>query len=72
MVPLVLNRLSSVRVTPASSNVLVSVTNILGGAVKQTEFNLEGDSAKTAKDQQLFAGKKLPFTSKSSDRYSIN
>lgn len=68
MVPLVLNRLSSVRVTPSSSSVLVSVTNLLGEAVKQAEFNLEADSARTAKDQQLFPGKKLPFTSKSSDR----
>jgi len=68
LVPLVLNRLSSVRVTPSSSSVLVSVTNLLGEAVKQAEFNLEADSARTAKDQQLFPGKKLPFTSKSSDR----
>jgi len=70
-VPLVLNRLSSVRVTPASSNVLVSVTNILGSPVK-AEFNLEAESAKTAKDQSLFPGKKLIFQSRSSDRTTFD
>lgn len=68
---MVLNRLSSVRVTPASSNVLVSVTNILGSPVK-AEFNLEAESAKTAKDQSLFPGKKLIFQSRSSDRTTFD
>jgi len=54
--------LSSVRVTPSASNVLVGVTNLLGGPVKQTEFNLEAEST------SLLANKKLLLTSKSSDR----
>jgi len=67
-VPLILNRLSSARLTSAASNVLVSVTNILGGPVKQADLNLEAESAKTAKDVSLFPGKKHLFTAKSSDR----
>jgi len=67
-VPLILNRLSSARLTSASSNVLVSVTNLLGGPVKQADFNLEADSAKTSKDVSLFPGKKHLFTAKSSDK----
>jgi len=65
-VPLILNRLSSIRVTPSESNVLVSVTNLLGGPVKQTEFNLEGESS------NLLANKKVLFTSKSSDRTTFD
>jgi len=65
-VPLILNRLSSVRVTPSVSNVLVGVTNLLGGPVKQTEFNLEAEST------SLLANKKLLLTSKSSDRTTFD
>jgi len=64
-VPLVLNRLSSISVSAAQPNALISVTNILGNAVTQTQLTVEATSAKSQKNTLLAA--KRPFVAKSSD-----
>ncbi|CAF0949106.1 unnamed protein product [Brachionus calyciflorus] len=64
-IPLVLNRLSSVSVSSQQPNLLISVTNIVGASVRQAQFNVEAESAKSAKSTLLSA--KKPFTQKSSD-----
>ena len=56
-------------VSTAEPSVLVSLTNILGGAVKGAQFALEADSAKSDK-ASLLAGKKA-LTPKSSDGTSF-
>lgn len=69
-VPLILNRLSPVSVTPAESNLLVSLTNLLG-TKPNTQIALEALSAKNSKGNGLFTGKKT-FTAKSSDSTSFD
>lgn len=70
-VPLFLNRLSSVSVSPSASNLLVSLTNILGGAIND-KVNLDALSATSSNSKAtLFTGKKS-FTAKSSDRTSFD
>jgi hypothetical protein len=60
--------MSSVSVTQANPNVLVSVTNILGRAVKQVDFGLDASSVATEQNKKsLFAGRKQ-LTAKSSDK----
>jgi hypothetical protein len=53
--------------------VVVSLTNILGKPVKQAQFTLEAESAKSQKANgpALFSGKKA-FTPKSSDGYNTH
>lgn len=71
-IPLFLNRLSSVSVSPSASNLLVSLTNILGGAVNDPKVNLDALSAISSNSKTtLFTGKKS-FTAKSSDRTSFD
>lgn len=70
-VPLILNRMSSAMVNKESSNLLVSVTTILGGAIKDAQINLDALKAVTSEGKSsLFAAKK-PFTIKSSDGTSF-
>lgn len=64
LVPLFLTRQSNIGAT----DLLVSLTNLLGGPVKQDQLNLEATSATSSnKAASLFAAKKS-FTVKSSDR----
>lgn len=72
-VPVVLNRQSPVSVSASEPNVLISVTNLLGGSIEQAQFDVEAESAKgqKAKGQGLFAAKKK-FTPKSSDGASFD
>jgi len=67
-IPLVLNRLSPISVSSSQPNVIVSLTNIVGAAVRQTQFVVEADSAKSQKTNgaALISAKK-PFTSTSSE-----
>jgi len=71
-VPLFLNRMSPVSISAATSDLLVSVTTILGGPVKDSQINLDALTG-ISKNQKgsLFSGKKT-FTAKSSDRTSFN
>jgi hypothetical protein len=65
---LVLNRVSPISISSSQPNVVVSLTNILGKPVKQAQFTLEAESAKSQRTggPALFITKKT-FTSKSSD-----
>ena len=65
---MILNRVSPISISGSQPNVVVSLTNILGRPVKQTQFTLEAESAKSQKANGpvLFSAKKA-FTSKSSD-----
>lgn len=67
-VPLILNRISPVSVSSSQANLVVSLTNILGEAVKQTQFTLSAESGKSQKPNggNLVSAKKA-FASKSSD-----
>lgn len=66
-VPLVLNRLSPVSVSPAQPNLLVSVTNVLGMPVKnQLVVTAESSKSQKANGPALFAAKQT-FSTKSSD-----
>lgn len=67
MVPLFLTRQSPISVTATSANLLVSLTNLLGGPVKEDQLNLEAISATSSNKASLFSAKKS-FTVKSSDR----
>lgn len=69
-VPLILNRLSPVSISSSNSNVLVTLTNFLGGPVKDAQVNLDALSAKSSKTSILSA--KKAFTAKSSDRTSFS
>jgi hypothetical protein len=66
-IPVILNRLSPISISTAQPNLLVSLTNIIGAPIKQVQFNVEAESAKSQKSSgALFTAKKA-FTSKSSD-----
>ncbi len=67
LVPLFLSRQSPVSITSASSNLLVSITNLLGGPVKGAQLNLDALSATSSSKSSLFSAKKN-FSPKSSDR----
>jgi hypothetical protein len=67
-VPLILNRLSPIGISSTQSNLVVSVTNLLGGAVKNAQVNINAISASSSTSKTLFSGKKLSFAPKSSDR----
>ena len=72
LVPLFVSRQSPVSVTSDSSNLLVSLTNLLGGPSKEAQLNLEALSATSAVSKaSLFAVKKS-FTAKSSDRSTFD
>lgn len=60
-----MNRISQVSVSAEQPNLLVSITNIIGTSIKQVQFNVEAESAKSAKSTLLSA--KKAFTQKSSD-----
>lgn len=62
--------MSSVSVNSESSNLLVSITTLLGGAVKDAQLNLDVLSAKSSGGKTLITAKK-PFTIKSSDKTSF-
>jgi oligosaccharyltransferase complex subunit delta (ribophorin II) len=67
-IPLIVNRISPVGLSGSQPHLVVSLTNILGDAVKQAQFNLEAESGKSQKPNagNLVSAKKT-FTSKSSD-----
>jgi len=70
-VPLVLNRLSTIDISTSQPNVLISITNLLGGQVKNTQINADAVSAASSTGKTLFSGKKISATTKSSDRTSF-
>lgn len=71
-VPLFLNRLSPVSISASTSDLLVSVTTLLGGSVKDSQINLDAlTGLSTDSKSNLFSAKKS-FTSKSSDRTSFS
>ncbi len=67
LVPLFVSRQSPVSVTSASSNLLVSMTNLLGGPVVESQLSLDALSSTSASKSSLFSAKKS-FSPKSSDR----
>lgn len=62
-----MNRISPAYVNRDSSNLLVSVTTLLGGAVKDAQINLDALKAVSSNGKALITAKKA-FTIKSSDR----
>lgn len=67
-VPIILNRLSPIGISSSQSNLVVSVTDLLGRSVKNAQVNINAASAASSTAKTLFSGKKLSFTPKSSDR----
>lgn len=68
LVPIFINRLSQINVNAASSNLLVSLTNVLGGPVKEVQMNLDAVSATSSNSKSSLFSSKKAFTTKSSDR----
>lgn len=60
-----MNRLSPISVSTSQPNLLISLTNIVGSSVKQAQFDVVAESAKSQKVNLLTA--KKSFASKSSD-----